>query len=108
LVYLSVSLKEGFSVRPSEAVRVLPEVFCGLLGLVSFLQVQVSYAFLEGVWRRPSLVEEVLSFLLEGGPVEGVLASLAEEVVLRPSLVEEEVVRRPSLVEEVVVLTSRP
>jgi hypothetical protein len=101
-------LKEGFSVRPSEAVRVLPEVFCGLLGLVSFLQVQVSYAFLEGVWRRPSLVEEVLSFLLEGGLVEGVRRpSLAEEGVRRPSLVEEGV-HRPSLVEEEVVLTSRP
>ena len=94
--------------RPSEVVRVLPEVFCGLLGLVSFLRALVSYAFLEGVWRRPSLVEEVLSFLLEGGLVEVVLASLAEEVVRRPSLVEEEEVRRPSLVEEEGVLTSRP
>jgi len=93
-------------VRPSEVVRVLPGVFCGLLGPVSFLRALVSYAFLEGVLA--SLVEEVLSFLLEGGLVEGVLASLAEEVVRRPSLVEEEVVRRPSLVEEEGVLTSRP
>jgi hypothetical protein len=84
-------------VRPSGVVRVLPEVFCGLLGLVSFLRALVSYALLEGVWRRPSLVEEVISFLLEGGLVEEGFASL-----------EEEVVRRPSLGEEEVVLTSRP
>ena len=83
--------------RPSEVVRVLPEVFCGLLGLVSFLRALVSYAFLEVVWHCPSLAEEGLSFSLEGGLVEEGLASLAEVVV-----------RRPSLVEEVVVLTSRP
>ena len=73
--------------RPSEAVRVLPEVFCGLLGLSFFPSGAGLLRFFGGAWRRPSLVEEVLSFLLEGGPVEGVLASLAEEVVRRPSLV---------------------
>jgi len=93
-------------VRPSKVVRVLPEVFCGLLGLVSFLRALVSYAFLEVVWHCPSLAEEGLSFSLEGGLVEEGLASLVEEGLA--SLVEEVVVRRPSLVEEVVVLTSRP
>ena len=96
----------------------MPEVFCGLLGLVSFLRALVSYAFLEVVWHCPSLAEEGLSFSLEGGLVEEELASLAEEGLsfsLEGGLVEEElaslaevVVRRPSLVEEVVVLTSRP
>ena len=81
--------------RPSEVVRVLPGVFCGLLGPVSFLRALVSYAFLEGVLA--SLVEEVLSFLLEGGLVEGVRATMAEEEVRRPAFGEEEG-----------VLTSRP
>ena len=88
----------------------MPEVFCGLLGLVSFLRALVSYAFLEVVWHCPSLAEEGLSFSLEGGLVEEELASLAEEG-LSFSLEggqAEGVVRRPSLVEEEVVLTSRP
>ena len=96
--------------RPSEVVHVLPEVFCDLFGLVSFLRALVSYAFLEVVWHYPSLAEEGLSFSLEGGLVEEELASLVEEGLsfsLEGGLVEV-VVRRPSLVEEVVVLTSRP
>ena len=40
--------------------------------------------------------------------LEGVLASLAEEVEAALLWLAEEVVRRPSLVEEEVVLTSRP
>ena len=82
--------------RPLEAVRALQGVFSALLVLVSFLPARVACA-LEGVVRRPSLVEEVLSSSLAEALVEGVLASLAEGVV-----------RRPSLVVEGVVLTSRP
>ena len=82
MVYLSASLKGVMSVRPSEAIRVLPEVFCGFLELVSFLLEPVSYAFLEGsgVGRCPSLAE--------GGLFSSPAAILEEVVVHRPSLVE--------------------
>ena len=82
--------------RPLEAARALQGVFSALLVLVSFLRARVACA-LEAVAHRPSLVVEVLSSWLVEGLVEVVLASLAEGVV-----------RRPSLVEEGVVLTSRP
>ena len=83
--------------RPLEAARALQGVFSAPLVLVSFLLAWVAYA-LEVVVRRPSLVAGALSSSLVEGLGEGVLASLAEVVV----------VRHPSLVEEVVVLTSRP
>ena len=89
--------------RPLEAARALQGVFSALLALVSFQGVRGAYPWervscaLEVVVRCPSSAEEVLSSSLAEGLVEEVLASLAEVVV-----------RRPSLVEEGVVLTSRP
>ena len=82
--------------RPLEVVRALQRVFSALLVLVSLLRARVACA-LEVVVHRPSLAVEALSSSLEEALVEVVLASLAEAVV-----------RRPSLVEEGVVLTSRP
>ena len=89
--------------RPLEAARALQGVFSALLALVSFQGVRGAYPWerascaLEAVVRCPSLVEGVLSSSLAEGLVEEVLASLAEVVV-----------RRPSVVEEGVVLPSRP